>query len=36
MCEPLELFSMEYFFNKGLLHMEGQELCFYNIGANVD
>ena len=27
---------MEYFFNKGLLHMEGQELCFYNIGANVD
>ena len=27
---------MEYFFNKGLLHMEGTELCFYNIGANVD
>ena len=27
---------MEYFFNKGLLHMEGKELCFYNIGANVD
>ena len=36
MCEPLELFSLEYFFNKGLLFMEGQDVCFYNMGAVVD
>ena len=36
MCELPELFSVEYFFNKGLLYMEGHELCFYNVGANVD
>ena len=31
-----ELFSLEYFFNKGLLYMEGQEVCFYNVGAVVE
>ena len=27
-----ELFSLEYFFNKGLLYMEGQEVYFFNKG----
>ena len=36
MCEPPELFSLEYFFNKGLLFMKGQDVCFYNVGAAVE
>ena len=36
MCEPPEVFSMDYFFNKGLLYMEGEEVCFYDVGANMD
>ena len=36
MCEPPELFSLEYFFNKGHLYMEGQEVCFYDVGTVVE
>ena len=36
MCEPPEVFSRDYFFNKGLMYMEGEEVCFYDVGANVD
>ena len=28
MCEPPEVFNLDYFFNKGLLYMEGEEVCF--------
>ena len=36
MCEPPELFGMEFFFNKGLLYMDSPEVCFYDIGTVVD
>ena len=36
MCDPPEVFNMDYFFNKGLLYIEGEEVCFYDLGANVD
>ena len=32
MCEAPELFSVEYFFNKNLLYMDGEETYFYKIG----
>lgn len=31
MCEPPETFSVEYFFNKGLLYMHGKEVFFYEV-----
>ena len=35
MCEPPETFSVEYFFNKGLLQAHGKETFFYEVGDKV-
>ena len=35
MCEPLEVFSVEYFFNKGLLQAHGKQIFFYTVGDKV-
>lgn len=34
MCDPPETFSVEYFFNKGLLYTRGREVFFYEVGKN--
>ena len=35
MCEPPEVFSVEYFFNKGLLQAHGKKTFFYTVGDKV-
>ena len=35
MCEPPEVFSVEYFFNKGLLQAHGKQTFFYTVGEKV-
>ncbi|XP_041990053.1 uncharacterized protein LOC121741390 [Salvia splendens] len=31
LCEPPEIFNVDYFFNKGLLYMHAKEVCFYEV-----
>ena len=35
MCEPPEVFSVDYFFNKGLLQTHGTKTLFYSLGDKV-
>ena len=35
MCDPPEVFSVDYFFNKGLLQTQGTKTLFYSLGDKV-